>query len=139
MPKCALYRHFDKGGKLLYVGIACNPFRRSVAHSCNADWFQEVARIEIEWHLTREAALWFEELAIARENPKFNMMRPAGIVGEKQPMRKGIRARKPEIQQQIDAILDEAASLGHKLSRNSCLSVVQQQLGWIKEGKAIRV
>jgi hypothetical protein len=139
LTKCALYRHFDKTGNLLYVGIACNPFRRSVDHSCNADWFERVARIDIEWHLTRDAALWFEEMAIARENPKYNRMRPAGIGegAELQPMRKGIRARKPEIQQQINAILEEAASLGHRLSRNACLSVVQQQLGWIKEGKTI--
>jgi hypothetical protein len=135
LAKCALYRHFDKGSNLLYVGIACNPFRRSVDHSCNADWFQDVVRIEIEWHLTRDAALWFEEMAIARENPKHNLMRPAGI-GTAQPMRKGVRSRKPEIQQQIDAILVEAAALGHKLRRNSCLAVVQQQLGLIKEGKS---
>jgi hypothetical protein len=29
VAKCALYRHFDAAGNLLYVGIAYNPFRRT--------------------------------------------------------------------------------------------------------------
>lgn len=138
MAKCALYRHFDKDGALLYVGISYNPFKRTGNHVFNAGWFGDVSRIDIEWHATREKALWFEELAIAKENPKYNSMRPAGIVdgSESEPARKGIRARKPEVQQEIDAIIQEAATLGHKLKRNSCLAVVQHQIGLIKDGKS---
>jgi hypothetical protein len=121
VAKCALYRHFDAAGNLLYVGIAYNPFRRTGNHSFNADWYQSVCRIEIEWHATREKALWLEELAIARENPRHNSMRPAGVGEDVQPQRKGIRSRKPEVQEQIDAIIEEAAgSTANLLRRSRC-------------------
>ena len=72
--KSCLYRHFDKDGKLLYIGISLSPFVRTRSHRYDSDWFESVAQITIEWHETRESALDAECLAIFLEQPKFNTM-----------------------------------------------------------------
>ena len=73
-PKCCeMYRHFDKNGKLLYVGVSYTTFERLMQHRAASDWFDRIVRIEIERFPTREAALWAEEIAIKEEKPLFNV------------------------------------------------------------------
>lgn len=67
----ALYRHFDSAGALLYVGISLNALLRLSQHK-TAPWFREIARVEIEWHDTREAAISAESAAIRDEGPRWN-------------------------------------------------------------------
>lgn len=74
--KTCLYRHFDSADKLLYVGISLNSIKRLQQHRFNSNWFLQIARVEIEWHSTRVAALTAEAIAIARENPMWNIARP---------------------------------------------------------------
>lgn len=69
----ALYRHFDKDGVLLYVGIAINPIARLVDHRKDAHWFRDIRRVEIEYFADRKAALLAETEAIVRERPRFNL------------------------------------------------------------------
>jgi len=69
--KTALYRHYDADGALLYVGIALSPLARLAQHRASA-WVHEIARVEIDWHETREAALEAERQAIIEKNPKHN-------------------------------------------------------------------
>lgn len=71
-----LYRHFDKDGALLYVGISLSAVQRLGQHKDHSHWFQQIARVEIEEHPTRAAALLAESKAIRDENPKFNIIRP---------------------------------------------------------------
>jgi len=122
--KCALYRHFDKAGKLLYVGVAIQPISRTRDHSHTAEWFHRVVRIEIEWCASREAALWAEGTAIKNEKPEFNIIRPGKY---------GIAARSPEHQAKCQALIDEAAAMGIRLERNACLSRLE---GTLKRAKA---
>lgn len=67
-----LYRHFDKDGALLYVGISMTITNRTRAHCFNAPWFRDVRNISVEWHPSRLAAEEAEKLAIRTENPRFN-------------------------------------------------------------------
>jgi hypothetical protein len=43
-----LYRHFDKDGTLLYVGISLSAINRLGQHKDNAHWFSSIKRVEIE-------------------------------------------------------------------------------------------
>lgn len=66
---CELYRHFDKDGRLLYVGIAISTTMRLSGHRATSHWFDQITRIEIERFPTRVAALAAEMLAIGSEKP----------------------------------------------------------------------
>lgn len=68
-----LYRAFDEGGHLLYIGIAANWARRWAQHSERSPWFKHVARLSIEAHPTRAAALKAERTAIQQEHPIHNI------------------------------------------------------------------
>lgn len=124
--KCALYRHFNKAGILLYVGISSSFMNRTANHRANAHWFEEIARIDVEWFASREAALWAEDVAIRQENPLHNRARPEG--------RKGPKSRNPEIELQRQVILREAELLGVKLSKIACLAVLEQDFAAAKAG-----
>ncbi len=68
-----LYRHFDQGGILLYVGIALNPVYRLSQHRNTSPWYWSIARIEISRFETREESEAAERDAIQNERPLFNL------------------------------------------------------------------
>ncbi len=70
--KHALYRFFGAERKLLYVGITHDPGMRWRGHSEQV-WWVEVESITIEWLPNRDAALAAEQIAIATEDPLFNV------------------------------------------------------------------
>lgn len=70
--KTALYRHFDKRGNLLYVGISLYPIARLITHTSKSVWAKSIARVEIEYFEHKGHALYAEFLAIRKENPLFN-------------------------------------------------------------------
>lgn len=72
---CFLYRHFDEAGVLLYVGISNRPGYRSAQHEQRAEWWRDVARIDLERFDSRAAAVLAEHAAIWRERPKHNVAR----------------------------------------------------------------
>ena len=69
----ALYRHFDKAGALLYVGISSNALSRAGQHFSEKMWAIEVVRFTVEHFPDREAALAAEKHAIITERPKYNI------------------------------------------------------------------
>lgn len=69
----ALYRLFDRAGALLYVGISLAPPQRWVHHSEHKAWWPQVARIEFDWHASRDQALLAEAAAIKAERPRYNV------------------------------------------------------------------
>lgn len=71
--RTALYRHFDAAGQLLYVGISLSAVQRLAQHRLTARWFERIARIEVEWHDSREDAISAEIQAIAGEHPECNI------------------------------------------------------------------
>lgn len=70
--KCAVYRHYDAAGALLYVGCSLNPLVRSGAHRAQAPWIDRVSWIRIDWLDSKEAALAEEERLIRDLNPPHN-------------------------------------------------------------------
>jgi hypothetical protein len=69
---CAVYRHFDKKGVLLYVGTSADPINRYLMHRSRARWNELIATITIEWFPNRDVAMEKERIAIHEENPFFN-------------------------------------------------------------------
>jgi hypothetical protein len=63
-----LYRHFDKEGALLYVGVSLEVLRRQIAHRTLSGWFGEIASLEP--FATLAAALDAEMRAIKTETPR---------------------------------------------------------------------
>lgn len=70
--RTALYRLYDKSGKLLYVGITSNPAARFAKHKADKPWWPRVARKDVEWYDKRANALAAEELAIKVTDPQYN-------------------------------------------------------------------
>lgn len=68
-----LYRLHDAADALLYIGIAGNPGRRFQQHRGDKPWWGEVARVILEHHPTRAAALAAELHAIRTEHPRHNI------------------------------------------------------------------
>lgn len=68
----ALYRHFDKNGQLLYVGVSIQTLLRLMAHRRNSPWFREIARVDIQWYKSKSGAYYAEKRAIQTERPLWN-------------------------------------------------------------------
>lgn len=71
-----LYRHFDREGALLYVGVSLSAIQRLGQHADHSHWYSSIARVEIENFETREEVLAAERKAIVQENPRHNLKRP---------------------------------------------------------------
>lgn len=71
--RTALYRFFDAGGRLLYVGVAFDPEARWKEHATSKPWWPDVARKEVVWRDTRADALTDEAEAIRAELPLYNV------------------------------------------------------------------
>ena len=69
---CQLYRHYDKNGRLLYVGISLSYLYRLAKHREQSAWFRDVATIKVRHFPTRAAARAAEKAAIAKWHPMFN-------------------------------------------------------------------
>lgn len=69
---CDLYRHFDKDGRLLYIGVSFATFWRLSAHRNEASWYHEIRTIKIEKFATRNDAMKAEAIAIRDERPLNN-------------------------------------------------------------------
>ena len=67
-----LYRHFDRAGALLYVGISLSSIQRLRQHRCHAPWFPRIATVNIEHFENQALALTAEARAIQVEQPLFN-------------------------------------------------------------------
>jgi excinuclease UvrABC nuclease subunit len=70
----AVYRIFDTKGELIYVGVAYSPKVRISFHRHNKPWGGEIARYEVDWHESRDAAEAAEEQLIADIWPRYNVL-----------------------------------------------------------------
>jgi hypothetical protein len=71
-PTCFLYRHYDAGGGLLYIGMSQYVLARQTRHFKKSEWANTIYQIIIEPFASRDELLEAEQLAIATEFPKFN-------------------------------------------------------------------
>lgn len=76
--RTALYRFFDEGGTLLYVGITANLDERLAHHERFKPWWPQVAEKRVEWFDTRPPALVAELTAIKTEHPLHNVIGTPG-------------------------------------------------------------
>ncbi len=70
--RTALYRHRDKNGTLLYVGISLSVAARLAQHEATSHWFAEVTQVDVEYFPTRDEACAAERVAIQTEHPRCN-------------------------------------------------------------------
>lgn len=68
---CQLYRHFDKEGSLLYVGVSLSAVARLFGHQ-KSGWVDKISRVEIENFADRLSAERAELAAIRQERPQHN-------------------------------------------------------------------
>ena len=71
--RTALYRLYDEGGVLLYVGITNMPNVRFDAHTMKP-WWRQVAHKDVTWYDNRQLASQAEVMAIRTEHPVHNSM-----------------------------------------------------------------
>lgn len=77
----SVYRYYDPRDLLLYVGITSRGSARNREHNASKDWWQYVARQEVEHYPTRGAAEQRERTLIRKYRPPFNTLHnvdPAG-------------------------------------------------------------
>ena len=72
--KTALYRHYDKYGALLYIGVSLHAVQRLIDHRDKSHWYEDITRIEVQWYLSRSEAYAAEKHAIKTEKPKHNIV-----------------------------------------------------------------
>lgn len=72
--RTALYRFYSEGETLLYVGITKRLGHRWNEHAKQQPWWPLVDTQTVKWHPSREAAKSAEDIAIATEDPVFNIV-----------------------------------------------------------------
>ncbi len=72
---CYVYRHYSSSDELLYVGISLCALVRLSQHR-QSEWFDQIARVQIEKYSTREYAQFVEALEIEHCKPKYNKVQP---------------------------------------------------------------
>lgn len=82
----SLYRFFDAGGTLLYIGRTINPGRRWREHEKSAHWYPAVASVTREVFPTAEAVSLAERAAIVAEGPLYNIAHNPGAVPPTRPL-----------------------------------------------------
>ena len=75
----ALYRHFDKDGQLLYIGVSANTMARLSQHQQTAQWLIKAVKMTTEWFSDRQIALEAEKIAIEKEKPIHNIKHNAAV------------------------------------------------------------
>lgn len=86
----ALYRLFDAGGTLLYVGVTRDIPVRFAQHKIYKPWWPQVARKTMTWYGSRTEAVAAETAAIADEGPLHNI---AGVPSEEDAIPREARRR----------------------------------------------
>jgi predicted GIY-YIG superfamily endonuclease len=76
--RASVYRHYDKEGALLYVGVSLSAIQRLGQHRSKSEWFCAITTVTIQRFASRQAALKAEKKAIRTENPLHNFSAPKG-------------------------------------------------------------
>jgi len=85
-----VYRFYDDGEALLYVGESADPGGRAQSHANTKAWWPEVADVTTEAFLNASLAKEEERRAIREELPRYN------VVGRPRPFVRGMRADERE-------------------------------------------
>lgn len=77
-----LYRLYDRGGRLLYVGVTTNVIRRWNEHSKDKPWWCHVHTFTRDWYPDRASVEAAEKHAIRSEQPLYNVTHSRAIPSE---------------------------------------------------------
>jgi hypothetical protein len=128
--RTAVYRLYDAGGVLLYIGSSNNPPYRYSEHACSAlksSWWPQVTRKDETWYGKRTDAQEAEALAIRTEDPLHNLRLTANA------RNKAISMRFSETEAaEIDAA--RGAVSRSEFLRTACLAVARRG-----QGKPVRL
>lgn len=104
--RTALYRFYDEGGALLYVGITANVEERFAHHKNYKEWWAQVARKTIEWFDTRPPARAAELQAIHDERPVYNVNGSPWAAGrrELEPQERTISQLRSNLTEQVQRV-----------------------------------
>jgi hypothetical protein len=80
----SVYRLYDGEDRLLYVGIAVEPFLRLDKHWKTKAWWSSVTHVVIEWFPSRQDAL-DEELRVIRTDAPMHNIQGRGGPGQCRP------------------------------------------------------
>ena len=69
-----VYRCFDAGRRLIYIGSSKTPLKRQKGHESRSPWWPEVADIRVTRYPTLFEARAAERLAILAEDPAYNKL-----------------------------------------------------------------
>lgn len=116
----AVYRLYDDGGMLLYVGIAHDLATRWRQHRKTKEWWPRVARKAIAWCNDRPSAEMGEQLVIMEEGPYFNRNMPPWRVDDRN--HSGTEVRR--LHERLVAEVFDALEAGMGLDR------VAEAAGW---------
>jgi excinuclease UvrABC nuclease subunit len=72
--KTAIYKHKNKNGEIIYVGISNNAHNRSARHLSTSEWREEIDSIDVQWMPNRLIAEIKEIELIKELRPKHNVM-----------------------------------------------------------------
>lgn len=70
---CCVYRTYDLGGTLLYVGSSFAPEQRYADHENRAPWWPFMVDVRESWFASEGEARAAEREAIATEHPRWNI------------------------------------------------------------------
>lgn len=135
MTRTALYRHFDKDGVLLYVGITSYLFVRNAQHRVTSEWHSAVHRTVADWFDDRRTARKHESIAIRTECPKYNIQhalhQPAQIGSESYTNGTAASLLADEIDVVADILAIATTTLGRRVGQGS------QFYSRLREGKRV--
>jgi len=71
--KTAIYKHKNKNGEIIYVGISNNAHNRAARHLSSSEWREEIDSIDVQWMPNRLIAEIKEIELIKELRPKHNV------------------------------------------------------------------
>ncbi|MFJ3205838.1 helix-turn-helix domain-containing protein [Streptomyces sp. NPDC086989] len=130
---------YDSEKRLLYIGIAGDPWKRWEQHSKDKPWWGRVQIFEIEWHGSRLEALRAETTEIRSRRPECNAHPGWAFLDLEAPRMDPGKFRKPapkltteELHAALDAFMAQHPVLPPPADRTrlrECFGATQEQFG----------
>lgn len=116
----SVYRLFDAGGDLLYIGRSNNVERRILQHRQQQPWGSSISRWSTVDYPTRQDAHQAEQRAICAEDPTYNKLRWVSPDG---PLHRKTEGERPHVTFKIDQdvasrLREDAAANGRTVSQS---------------------
>lgn len=114
-----LYRHFDASGRLLYVGISFGAVARLQSHKRDgSEWFNMIARVEVEKFHTRSAAKKAERKAIREERPIYNKAHKGRPIPKRRKQKASKVLRAPKMVRRKPVLSDHPPTYAFVVARH---------------------